>query len=123
MSQLIIQIITPWSDPGHHYHPAITCQVSGQWASDSDHVSDTRRPFMSISDASDNSNNWAKWTQESVTPSQKIENSSVRCKTIFPMALDIYEAGKGSIILNNLLTVLICLSAAYSVSSSSGQFV
>ena len=44
-------------------------------------------------------------------------------KTIFPMALDIYEAGKGSIILNNLLTVLICLSAAYSVSASSGQFV
>ena len=38
-------------------------------------------------------------------------------------SLDIYEAGKGSIILNNLLTVLICLSAAYSVSASSGQFV
>ena len=70
---------------------------------------------MSISDASDNSNNRAKWTTAS--PGQKIE------KTIFPMALDIYESGKGSIIINNLLTVLICLSATYSVSASSGQFV
>ena len=72
---------------------------------------------MSISDASDNSNNRAKWTTAS--PGQKIEN----VKIIFPMALDIYEAGKGSIILNNLLTVLICLSATYSVSASSDQFV